>query len=75
MDGDVSQETLKVTNVAEQVKQRLAGRRKYVFHGGTLCSRCLKEPPAKSQCYCSKCHAARHREYRARATLARKGAE
>lgn len=69
--SDVSQQTLRVTN---QIAMRRAGRRKRVYHGGTLCSGCLEAPRAKGQHYCGPCHAARIRAYRA-AALARKDAE
>lgn len=44
-------------NVAAQIEQKQAGRRKNIRHGGTLCSKCLVNPPsAKNQRYCKPCH-------------------
>lgn len=44
------------SNIAKQVEQKRAGRRKHVRHGGTLCSKCLEAPPAPRQRYCVPCH-------------------
>lgn len=52
--------------VAAQIEQRRAGRRKLVFHGGTLCSHCLDNAPRPGQRTCSKCHAENERARRAR---------
>ncbi len=63
MTGDVSQETiLSRRNVSTQVERRLEGLRKTVRHGGTLCSKCYKNPPRKpGQGYCIDCHNAWNR--------------
>lgn len=53
-------------DVAAQIEQKRAGRRKLVRHGGRLCSKCLERPPAASCGYCNPCHAAHMRQYRAR---------
>lgn len=52
-------------NIAAQIEQKRAGRRKLVRHGGTLCSKCLEVPPTKGQKYCPACHAAYEKARRA----------
>lgn len=54
MEHSVSRET----RVEAQVEQALAGRRKRVYHGGSLCSRCYAEPQRPGQRYGKRCHAA-----------------
>jgi hypothetical protein len=55
----VSDETECSTLIAAQIRLKLAGRRKQVMHGGTLCSRCLSCPPASAKVrYCRPCKAA-----------------
>lgn len=46
-------ETLRI-----QIEQRRTGKRGNVRHGGTLCSRCLRNPPASPDRYCAPCRAA-----------------
>lgn len=58
MSGDVSHVTL-CSNIAAQIEQKAAGRRKRVRHGGTLCSSCYAEPPRQGQRYCLSCHSKR----------------
>lgn len=48
------------------VKQKAPGKRRYVEHRGTLCSRCLANPPAKGQGYCKSCRAVHEKARRAR---------
>ena len=56
MSDVVSRETRCLPeNIALQIEQRLQGKRKHVRHGGTLCSRCLKNQPAHGQRYCIDC--------------------
>lgn len=52
-------------NLNAQIQMKRAGRRKHVFHGGTLCSKCLEQPPTMGQRYCRGCNAARMRVTRA----------
>lgn len=42
--------------VARQIAAKRAGWRKNIFHGGTLCSKCLAAPPRHGQRYCLPCH-------------------
>jgi hypothetical protein len=43
-------------NIALQVEQKRQGRRKHVRHGGTLCCRCLENPPiSKKDRMCREC--------------------
>jgi len=53
--GGVSQ-VARCINIEAQIERRRLGFRKRVMHGGTLCSKCYENPPAKSQRYCAKCH-------------------
>jgi hypothetical protein len=53
-------------NIAAQIEERRAGRRKFIHHGGTLCSKCLERPPTSGQRYCNPCHAEANRASRAR---------
>lgn len=55
-----------------KLRRQAPGRRRLVEHGGTLCSRCLTNPPLPGQRYCAECHAAASREYRTRANAKRK---
>lgn len=66
MSEHVSHETPCLTsNLAMQIQQRRAGRRQKVHHHGTLCSRCLANPPASERDrYCKLCRAADRRERR-----------
>lgn len=51
-------------NIDAQVERRLAGLRKTVRHGGTLCGKCYKNPPrGPGQGYCTECHNAWNREH------------
>lgn len=57
MSGDVSRVTdFSSEKLAAQIQQRKDGRRKLVRHGGTLCSKCLINPPSSGG-YCPRCHA------------------
>ncbi len=49
-----------------KLRRQAQGRRRYVRHGGTLCSACLAAPPAPSDGYCRPCRAARRRALRAK---------
>lgn len=63
--SNVSREADFSTRVAMQVEAKRQGSRKLVRHGGTLCSRCLAEAPARpGGGYCAPCHAANERERR-----------
>lgn len=66
MSENVSRETECLpSNIAMQVEQRRMGKRRKVHHGGTLCSRCLKRPPASAKDrYCNLCRAADRRKRR-----------
>jgi hypothetical protein len=63
MSEHVSRQTiLSGRNVDVQVERKLAGLRKTVRHGGTLCGKCYKNPPRKpGQGYCTECHNAWNR--------------
>lgn len=57
MSDAVSHETNCFREAIEhQVALKLAGRRKLVRHGGTLCSGCYQEPPLPGQRYGARCH-------------------
>jgi predicted amidophosphoribosyltransferase len=63
----VSRETRSLpSNIAMQVEQRLAGKRKHVRHGGLLCSGCLNKAPLTSGRYCRECRNARSAEAKKR---------
>lgn len=52
--------------IAAQIEARRAGHRKMVFHGGSLCSTCLENPPRPNQRDCTECHRKASRDSRAR---------
>lgn len=56
------------SNIGTSVKhlRQAEGRRRYVVHGGAVCSKCLTNPPAPSRRYCKACEASWAREARAR---------
>lgn len=55
--SDVSQVSPSYScNVEAQIEQKRLGRRRKVFHGGTLCSGCYNEPPMPGQRYGANCH-------------------
>lgn len=53
-------------NIAAQIEMKKRGRRKNVYHGGTLCGRCYSAPPLPSHRYCRLCKQAADRERLAR---------
>lgn len=45
-------------NVAMQIAMKAAGRRKHVYHGGKLCSKCYGPKPVfRKDRYCGVCRA------------------
>lgn len=68
--SNVSHETNCSAKITAQIELKLAGRRKTVRHGGTLCSKCLVNPPRQNQRYCRDCKNADDRARRARNKLA-----
>lgn len=71
---DVSRETICVNVAAQLERCQSKGQRKYVRHGGTLCSKCYSAPPAgKNQRYCKKCHCDASKATKDRAIQAKAG--
>lgn len=67
MSDAVSRETRCLpSNIALQVEQKLAGKRKHVRHGGALCSGCLQNPPLPTGRYCRKCRNAHSKDAKKR---------
>jgi uncharacterized paraquat-inducible protein A len=61
----ISRETKSFTEkIAMQIKQRRAGLRRNVRHGGTLCSGCLECPPQENDAYCPRCRASAAKQHR-----------
>lgn len=52
--GDIGG-NIRSANITAQIEMKIAGRRKQVRHGGTLCSKCLINSPRPKARYCRTC--------------------
>lgn len=59
-------EIISSAQIEAQIKRKREGLRKQVRHGGTLCSKCLINPPRPGNRYCRPCKNVDDRMRRAR---------